>query len=206
MKNSLILFLSVLFLLIFMGVNPAMAKYETPKYKVVKSLKDIEIREYPSYIVAEISSSGQRDKVANESFMILFDYINGKNIPNEKIAMTVPVTQKGEKIPMTVPVEQLKGDNNWKMSFVVPSKYNMENVPKPKEEKIKIYKQEKSKRIVIRFSGFSSDSNLSKHKIKLDKYIKENCIKVKSEAVYAFYNAPFTLPFLRRNEIMYVID
>jgi hypothetical protein len=189
-----------------MGVNPAMKKYETPEYKVVKSIKDMEIREYPSYIVAEVSNSGQRNKAANESFMILFDYIKGKNIPNEKIAMTIPVTQKGEKMPMTVPVEQLRGDNNWKMSFVLPFKYNMENVPKPKDERIKIYKNEKSKRLVIRFSGFSSDSNLSKHKIKLDKYIKENSIKVTSEAVYAFYSAPFTLPFMRRNEIMYIID
>ena len=204
MKNRLLLFLSVL--LIFIGVNPAMAKYETPEYKVVKSLKDIEIREYPSYIVAEVSNSGQRDKAANESFMILFDYISGKNIPSEKISMTVPVSQEGEKIPMTLPVEQLKENNHWKLSFVLPSKYNMENAPKPKDERIKIYKQEKSKRIVIRFSGSSSDSNLSKHKIKLDKYIKENDIKAKSEAVYAFYNAPFTLPFLKRNEIMYIID
>ena len=206
MKTSLLLFLSVLFLLIFIGVNPVMAKYETPEYKVVKSEKDIEIREYPSYIITEVSNKGQRDKAANESFMILFDYISGKNIPNEKIPMTIPVTQEGEKIPMTVPVEQIKENNNWKMSFVLPSKYTLENAPKPKDERIKIYKQEKSKRIVIRFSGLSSDSNLRKHKIKLDKYIKENGIKVKSEAIYAFYNAPFTLPFLRRNEIMYVID
>jgi DNA gyrase inhibitor GyrI len=206
MKNSIILFLSVLFLLCFIGVNLAMAKYETPKYEVIKSYKNIEIRKYPSYLVAEVSNSGQRDKAANESFMILFDYISGKNIPNQKIAMTVPVTQKGQKIPMTVPVEQLRGDNNWKMSFVLPSKYNMENVPKPKDARIKIYKKEASKRIVIRFSGLSSDSNLNKNKQKLDKYIKENGIKIKSEAIYAFYDAPFTLPFLRRNEIMYIID
>jgi len=193
MKSSLKLFLSVFFLLSFIGVNPAMAKYETPEYTVIKSYKNIEIRDYPSYIVAEVCNSGERDKAANESFMILFDYISGKNIPNEKISMTVPV-------------EQIKENNNWKMSFVLPSKYTLETVPKPKDVRIKIYKQEASKRIVIRFSGFSSDSNLSKNKQKLDNYIKENGIKVKSEAIYAFYNAPFTLPFLRRNEIMYIID
>ena len=69
MRNSLLLFLSVI--LIFIGVNPAMAKYETPEYKVIKSEKAIEVREYPSYIVAEVSNSGQRDKAANESFMNL---------------------------------------------------------------------------------------------------------------------------------------
>lgn len=206
MKNSLILFLAVLFLLIFIGVNPTLAKYETPKYEVIKSYKNIEIRKYPSYIVAEVSNSGQRDKAANESFMILFNYISGKNIPNEKISMTVPVVQEGEKISMTIPVEQIKENNNWKLSFVLPYKYTLENVPKPKDERIKIYKQEISKRIVLRFSGFSSDANLSKNKQKLDKYTKENNIIVKSEAIYAFYNAPFTLPFLRRNEIMYLID
>lgn len=206
MKNSLVLFLAVLFVLIFIGVNSAMTKYETPKYEVIKSYKNIEIRQYPLYIVAEVSNSGQRDKTANESFMILFNYISGKNIPNEKISMTVPVVQEGEKISMTIPVEQIKENNNWKLSFVLPSKYTLENVPKPKDKRIKIHKQETSKRIVLRFSGFSSDANLSKNKQKLDKYIKENNIIVKSEAIYAFYNAPFTLPFLRRNEIMYLID
>ena len=206
MENSLKLLLAVSLFLVFIGVNTAMAKYETPKYEVLKSYKNIEIRKYPSYLVAEVSNSGERDKAANESFMILFDYINGKNIPNEKIPMTVPVSQEGEKIPMTVPVEQLKENYNWKMSFVLPSKYTLENVPKPKDARIKIYKQESSKRIAIRFSGFSSDSNLSKNKKKLDNYIKENGIKIKSDAVYAFYDAPFTLPFLRRNEIMYIID
>jgi len=206
MKNSLLLFLSVLFLLIFIGVNPVMAKYETPEYQVVKSFKNIEIRKYPSYLVAEVITTGERDKAANEAFMILFDYISGKNIPNEKIPMTVPVVQEGEKISMTVPVEQIKENTNWKLSFVLPSKFTLENVPKPKDARIKIYKQEASKRAVIRFSGLSSKSNLSKHKQKLDNYIKENGLKVKSEAIYAFYNAPFTLPFLRRNEIMYLID
>lgn len=206
MKNSIKLFLSTLFLLVYIGVSPVMAKYETPEYQVIKSYKNIEIRKYSSYLVAEVITTGERDKAANEAFMILFNYISGNNLPSEKIPMTVPVSQKGEKISMTVPVEQLRGDNSWKMSFVLPSKYNMENIPKPKDARIKIYKQEASKRAVIRFSGFSSDSNLSKNKQKLDNYIKENDIKVKSEAIYAFYNAPFTLPFLRRNEIMYIID
>ena len=206
MKNRLTLFLAVIFLLIFIGANSAMAKYETPKYEVIKSYKNIEIRQYPSVIVAEVSNSGQRDKAANESFMILFDYIRGKNIPNEKISMTVPVVQEGEKISMTVPVEQIQENNNWKLSFVLPSKYTLETVPKPKDARIKIYKKEDSKKIVIRFSGLSSTANLSKNKQKLDKYIKENNIKVKNGAIYAFYNAPFTLPFLRRNEIMYLIE
>ncbi|MEI8390797.1 MAG: heme-binding protein [bacterium] len=206
MKNILKLFLSALFLLVFIGASPIMAKYETPEYQVIKSYKNIEIRKYPSYLVAEVTTTGERDKAANEAFMILFDYISGKNIPNEKIPMTVPVTQSGEKISMTIPVQQIKENNNWKLSFVVPSKYTLENVPKPKDERIKIYKQEESRRAVIRFSGLSSESNLSKNKQKLDNFIKENGFKIKSEPIYAFYDAPFTLPFLRRNEIMYIID
>jgi hypothetical protein len=170
-----------------------MSKYEIPAYKVIKSFKNIEIRQYPSYFIAEVINNKNRNKAANEAFMTLFNYINGNNSTNERI-------------PMTIPVEQTRQKDHWKLSFITPSKYTLENIPKPEDEKIKIRKQEKSKRLVIRFSGLISDSNLNKNKQKLDDYVKENKIKVKSKAIYAFYNAPFTLPFLRRNEIMYIID
>jgi predicted nuclease of restriction endonuclease-like RecB superfamily len=107
---------------------------------------------------------------------------------------------------MTAPVKQSKDNNEWNVSFVLPSKYNLENVPKPKDNRINIYEQKESIRAVIRFSGFWTESNLNKHKEKLEKYIKDNGLTVKSEVIYAFYNSPYWIPFFRRNEVMYIIE
>ncbi len=196
----------LLLALILLGVNPAMALVESPEYEVIKSDKNIEIRQYKPYLIAEVSTSGKRNEAANEGFFILFDYISGKNTPREKIKMAAPVEQKGQKIPMTAPVEQSKDNDEWKLSFVIPSKYNLENVPQPKDSRINIYQHESSKRAVIRFSGFWTESNLNKHKEKLEKYIQENGLNIKSEVIYAFYNSPYWIPFFRRNEVMYIVE
>lgn len=91
-----------------------MSKYEEPKYSVLQSHGDIEIREYGPKIVAETVVKGERVKANNEAFAILVRYIFGKNIAVTNIPMTVPVTQsqQSEKIAMTVPVIQQEAGQN----------------------------------------------------------------------------------------------
>ena len=182
-----------------------MAKIEKLQYKVIKSENKIQIRSYEPYILAEISVQGDRNEAANKAFTVLFKYISGNNISGEKISMTSPVTQQGEKIAMTAPVEQSGDGKNWKITFTMPSKYTMQTIPKPKDGSITIYQTDKEQRIAIMFSGFWNDANFNKHKKKLDEYIAEHDLKIKGGAIYAYYNSPFTLPFLRHNEVMYVL-
>jgi SOUL heme-binding protein len=181
--------------------------YENPKYTVITQDGDFEIREYEAMLTAEVTTMGDREEAANEAFRILAGYIFGKNIANDKIAMTAPVTTqntKSEKIAMTAPVtynEKKNGD--WQMRFMMPSKYTLETLPKPQDERIKFVKVPSKKFVVLRFSWWWSDSNINKHKELLEKYIAEKNIKTEGSYIFAGYNSPFTLPFLRRNEVMF---
>ena len=60
--------------------------------------------------------------------------------------------------------------------------------------------------IAIKFSGRASDSNFGKKQKILEEVIAKNQINIISKnPIYAYYNSPWTLPFLKRNEVLYQI-
>jgi hypothetical protein len=58
----------------------------------------------------------------------------------------------------------------------------------------------------IRYSGRWTDKNVAKYKAKLEQHLAANKVDVIGEFSTAVYNAPFTPPFMRRNEIHYEIS
>jgi effector-binding domain-containing protein len=185
-----------------------LAKYEEPAFEVLQKSGDIEIRQYPSVIAAEVTVSGTRDEAANKAFRILAGYIFGKNVSRDKVAMTVPVTEQKstEKIAMTVPVTSVKADDEMIMRFYMPSKYTLESLPEAVDKRIKFLKLPAVRYAVIRFSGFASEGNIESHESKLRDYLKNKDIAPHGQAVRAFYNPPWTLPFMRRNEVWLPLD
>lgn len=184
---------------------------EELKYSVIIESGDFEIREYEPYISAVASMKGPYEEVQGDLFRILAGYIFGKNNTDSKIAMTAPVQTSpeikdtSEKIAMTAPV-LMKPDSEgvWKMAFSMPSKYTMESLPKPLDPKVTLVEVPAKKFAVIRFSGSYDD--LKQRREKADDLInwlssQSNYQKV-SEPVFAGYDPPFTLPFLRRNEVL----
>jgi effector-binding domain-containing protein len=186
----------------------ALAKYEEPNYQVLRNSQDIEIRNYPPVIAAEVEVEGTRQKAANQAFRILAGYIFGKNVSRDKIAMTVPVTESksSEKIAMTVPVTSVNAEGKMTMRFYMPSKYSLEALPEPVDKRIKFAKLPAVCYAVIKFSGFAEEDNIALHEAKLRKYIEHEGFTLKGEAVRAFYNPPWTLPFMRRNEVWLPIE
>lgn len=183
--------------------GPIMSNVEQAKYDLVESHGDIEIRDYTPMIVAEAEVTGERDEAINQGFRTIADYIFGNNASAKEVAMTTPVMQSAsEKIAMTAPVLQQSHGGGWKVRFVMPASYNMETLPKPNNDAVKLIEIESKRFAVIRFSGMSGNENLRKHKEKLKLFIEEKGLKPISTATYAFYNPPWTLPFLRRNEVM----
>lgn len=185
-----------------------MAETETPDYRLLEAApNNIEIREYPSLLLAEVEVSGARNEAANKAFNILAAFIFGENTPQEKIDMTSPVTQaRSEKIAMTAPVTQESSDDGkWTVAFIMPAAYTMETLPKPKDARIVIRETSTRKAVAIRFSGRMTDSNMNKHKSMLDDFIEETGLKTDGSAIYAYYDGPFTPFFLRRNEVMYYL-
>ena len=184
-------------------------QYEEPRYTVSQTAEDgIEIREYTPTIVAQAEVTGPREEAISAGFRLVADYIFGNNAPQQKISMTTPVIQQaapeGKKIAMTAPViQQAAGtDNKWVVQFVMPSEYTLETLPKPNKPEVKLLKVPAQKMLVIRFSGSTRDANIAKYREQLQAYATANKIKTVGAPVLAFYDPPWTLPFMRRNEVM----
>jgi len=184
-----------------------MSNVEQPDYKLVTSEENIEIRDYPPMIVAEVEVSGERKQAINEGFKILADYIFGNNTSNQKMEMTAPVTNElGEKMDMTAPVLQELHMDKWKVRFVMPKKYSFETLPKPNSKDVILIRLPARRFAVIRFSGLANNENIKLHTEELEAYIVAEKLKPIGQAVLAFYNPPWTIPFLRRNEVMIEVD
>ena len=186
--------------------------YETPSYKIIKKSENIEIRQYEKVLIAEVEVEGNREEAVREGFMILADYIFGKNIAKEKVAMTSPVSQQliikgkeiSEKISMTSPVSQVaQKDKKWFIQFTMPKTFTIETLPTPQNDRIHFKNIQERKMIAIIFNGRWSDKIFNEHKEKLENFIKENGLKTKGEMIFAYYDDPFTLPWNRRNEIIW---
>jgi hypothetical protein len=180
-----------------------MSKVEEPKYRVVEKDGNIEFRDYAPMIVAEAEVSGEQNKALGEGFRVIADYIFGNNASSQKVAMTAPVTQqRSEKIAMTAPVTQQSDGGTGRVRFVMPTGYTLQTLPKPNNPAVTL-KEIGSKRFVaIRFSGFAGEGNLARHAAELKSFVSARNLKTLSAPTYAFYDPPWTLPFLRRNEVM----
>ena len=181
MKKILLILISVITL------NSQSMAYEEANYKVVKENKNYEIRKYSDRLVIETNS------IQGNGFRKLFNYISGNNEQKEEIKMTVPVTQEIKNGNMT-------------MQFYLPLKFNKDNAPKPSNAEIEILTIEGGYYAVIKYSGRSSDKNFLKNKDILEKELKQDNITVLSPPISASYNSPFTLPVLKRNEVMYRVN
>lgn len=189
--------------LMLIGALPAMATEEAP-YTVITTDNTFELREYAPQVVAEIIVEGKLEDAGNRAFRPLFRYISGDNKSRGKIAMTAPVSQqqKGENIPMTAPVSQQRVQGRWAVSFMMPASYTMETLPAPDDPGIKLRQVPARRVAAVRYSGFWSEKTYLLNKEKLETWIRKNRFSVVGEPVWARYNPPFTLWFMRRNEIL----
>jgi len=202
----------VAFLLLFAG-GVAFA-YEQPKYEIVKIYDRFELRRYSPYIVAEAVVSGKFDDAGNKAFRILFKYISGDNLKKTEIPMTAPVNQSpikksGEKIEMTAPVEQTsegKNTDTYVFSFVMPSKYTIETLPVPTDPRIKLRKVKSRLLVALTYSGTWSEKRYRQHEAALLEAVKTAGLITIGEPIFARYNSPFTLWFLRKNEVLVEIE
>ena len=198
-----------LFLLLLSGLftGTAMA-IEEPKYRVIEQSGAFELRVYDPKIIAEVEVTGTQKEASRAGFKLIAGYIFGGNTSrkggNEEISMTAPVTMKpeSEKISMTAPVNMKQTGDKWRMNFVMPSEYTLATLPKPNNPAVTISQVDGSKYAVIRFSGFAGKAKVEKKTTELKKWLESKNIKPIDEPKLARYNPPWTLPFMRRNEVM----
>ncbi|XP_056699140.1 heme-binding-like protein At3g10130, chloroplastic isoform X2 [Spinacia oleracea] len=168
---------------------------ETVNFKVLSRKSEYEIREVEPYFIAETTMPGKEGFDffgPSQSFNVLAEYLFGKNIPNEKMEMTTPVitrrTSDGERMEMTTPVITRRvGSKEWKMSFVMSSKYGS-NLPEPKDSNVRITEVPKKIVAVAAFSGYVTDEEVKQRESKLRDALKNDLefgVKVGSEVEVA---------------------
>ena len=186
------------------AIGPPAVAIEEPPYSVLATEDIFELRQYPSYIVAETYVEGDLEAVGSEGFRRLADYIGGKNRKKESISMTASVSQKpaSEKIAMTAPVSQTRENGRWRIAFTMPSAYSMETLPTPDDDRIALREEEEKTVAVVRYSGTWGKKRYMNHEAKLMEWISTKGWEITGVPVWARYNPPFVPWFMRRNEIL----
>ena len=187
----------------FVATGDGMA-LEEAKYTVIMREGSFELRQYEPHIVAETMVKGDYDKAGNEGFRRLFKYISGENQKKQSIAMTAPVSQDAgpEKIAMTAPVSQERTGGQWRIAFVMPAEYTLDTLPQPADPKVSLRQVPSRRMAAITYSGSWSRERYEKHRALLETFMLKKKLQPLGEPVLARYNSPFTLWFLRRNEVL----
>ena len=158
-------------------------------YKVIEADGAFEVRHYKRLVLVSTDMPDGMDS-AYAPFYKLFDYISGNNDKTEKIAMTAPVFM------------DQAGRTTKAMSFVLPADVSLATAPSPSDPAVNLTELSNYQVAVISFSGFLNQDSISPHQALLQNWISDRGLKIAGAAKAAGYNPPFTLPFLRRNEIV----
>jgi hypothetical protein len=184
------------------AATPAMA-IEEPDYRVVRTIDEVEIRDYAPFTVAEVEIDGPASEAGGKAFPILAGYIFGKNKGERRLPMTAPVTQTEApgRMAMTAPVTQTPTSGGQVVQFVLPKGVTVASAPEPLDARVQVRAMPERRFAVLRYSGLWSVANDEAHRRRLEDVLSAAGLVVIGEPTYARYNAPFTPWFLRRNEV-----
>ena len=177
-------------------------------YQVLDKEGSFEIRQYEEYWAVRTEIEGDYRESTSKGFRLLFNYISGNNKQQEKIAMTGPVIQqeKGEKIAMTGPVIQQKKGKGWIMEFVLPSKYKTEQPPEPLAPAVKLVKTPGYRAAAISYSGNLGEKKYNAKAKELMQIVRVKGLQPIGKPFSAGYDPPWTIPFLKHNEVLIIIE
>jgi len=179
---------------------------EEPPFHAVLTDGDFEVRDYPAAVVAEVTVAGDQNTASSRGFRLLAAYIFGGNHRRESIAMTAPVALKpaGETIPMTAPVSQTREGPNqtWVVRFTMPHAYTLASLPRPNDPQVQLRELPPSRQAVLRFSGWALEGAVKARTDELLAKASAHHLKIIGPVTLAQYDPPWTLWFLRRNEVM----
>ena len=165
---------------------------EEAQYITLKEETPFEVRHYSELVLVTTPMNDAEGR--GRAFSRLFNYISGNNDKQQKIEMTAPVFMKqGEQKSRT-------------MSFVMPTTMNIEETPPPNHPLVSVEKISNYTVAVVRFSGRLNEESIQAHKAKLETWMKAESLEPLGTAKAAGYDAPFTIPALRRNEVLIPIQ
>jgi hypothetical protein len=179
---------------------------EEPSFHAVLTDGAFEVRDYPATVVAEVTVTGDQNTAASRGFRLLAAYIFGGNHDRISIAMTAPVALKpaGEKIPMRAPVSQTREGPNqtWVVRFTMPHAYALASLPRPNDPQVQLRELPPGRQAVLRFSGWALEGAVKTKTAELLADAAAHHLKITGPVTLAQYDPPWTLWFMRRNEVM----
>jgi len=175
---------------------------EEPRFEVVETIGDVEIRRYAPRIAAETTVPGSEETARNEGFRRLAGYIFGGNARRDRIAMTAPVAQaRGERIAMTAPVAQAGDADGWRIRFFMPANSTLETLPVPNDTRVTLVEVPAETVAVLRFSGVPRPDAVARNTAALAAALEASPWAATGDVQGWFYDPPWTVPALRRNEV-----
>jgi hypothetical protein len=181
--------LFLLSILTIMSIFTSKAQTEQQQYEVKMDFQEFEVRYYPEAILASVySTADSYREVSSPGFNALAGYIFGGNSSGEKIAMTAPVHM------------EIK-ESGSSMSFVMPSKYSMEDLPDPNNAYVKLEKTTPVYMAAVRFGGYANNDRILDYSNKLADMLIEQNIRFVGDFKYFGYNSPYKV-VNRRNEVV----
>jgi len=178
---------------------------ETPHYEILHKVGIFEVRKYSGYITANVKlKSGSYSQAVNSGFGYLADYIFGNNHLADKIAMTVPVSAErlgSQKIAMTAPVNATIEGDTYLVSFTMPNKYTLDDLPIPNNKAVFIMEVKPYWAVATIFSGYLSDARLSLTELKLKDWARVNKLETIGQVVSSQFDPPWKPWFMRHNEV-----
>jgi hypothetical protein len=199
--------------------TPAMA-IEEPPHEVIHAEGPFEIRHYPALLVAETVVDGDMDQASNQGFRRIAQYIFGYNqLPGTdeagRIAMTAPVTVEPQsaRIAMTAPVTvepttsaDMAQAMRWRIHFVMPRHYTLDNIPKPKSEDVQLREIPPKYMVVHRYTWLNTASRVQQKTDETLAWARQRSLRVIGTPQLARYDPPLMPPMFRRNEIHVEIE
>jgi hypothetical protein len=172
---------------------------EEPRFQTLTEDGDFSLRRYAPMIIAETEVPGSLDRASSTGFRRIAGYIFGDN----RAAPDTPAApHAAEKIAMTAPVTTVPAGTGWRVNFVMPAEYTMSTLPRPNDASVRLKELPAGSMAVIRFSGLVDVDKIAAKTALLREWMAKRHLEAAGEARLARYNPPWTLPFLRRNEIL----
>jgi effector-binding domain-containing protein len=163
----------------------------------------VQIRRYPSAVIATTTASGDYDASSRAAFKRLAGYIFGNNTRKESISMTAPVIQQPSsvEIAMTAPVLQQSESDGWTMAFIMPAAYTLETLPAPADQRVTLLEIPGRTVAALRFAGRLTEARIFSKADELTGWLTTRGYTALSAPRSAAYDPPWTIPFFRRNEV-----
>lgn len=176
---------------------------EEPRYETVETIGAVEIRRYAPRIAAQTEVAGSEEAARSEGFRRLAGYIFGGNARRDRIAMTAPVAQApGERIAMTAPVAQTGDSDGWQIRFFMPARYTLDTLPVPDDRRVVLVVVPEETVAVLRFSGLPRADAVARNTAALSAALAGSAWAPSGPVQAWFYDPPWTVPALRRNEVV----